>query len=329
VPIPLGDESIKHAMEMKRSVERDRLVFPHRAVGKISEIAPTDEQIQKAQEVLKEANGNAPTSLGDEPTVEHLGLSDPTEAHPKIAFEGMLPSQVENLSRKLRFLGGEVVEGVNACSHLVVPNLERTETLVEAIAHGRWVVSSQWIEQSFSLLKFIDSFDFLIHDPDNERKFCFNLKASTLRAQHRRVFEGVTFHLSESVRPSFAVLQRLVEAAGGKVEKTLPKRAKLARCIEVDETYLIVVCENDLHRYDYLLKCNFPLFNEEFIFSAILRHQIDISPVFRVQPPLPAIHPSFKNGNTVGGPQIPKTESLMRNGVGKPTKVKAERIKAV
>lgn len=72
-----------------------------------------------------------------------------------VHFEGLLPEQIDHLSKKLRFLGGEVKNTVLECSHFVTPSLERTAKLVEAIARGKNVVSPNWIIQSFSMFKLV------------------------------------------------------------------------------------------------------------------------------------------------------------------------------
>jgi len=233
---------------------------------------------------------------------------EPIRAH----FDGLLQQQIQALSAKLRFLGGEVVGSVNECTHLVVPNLERSLKLLEALALGKDVVSPQWIQQSYSLFKLIDSLDFYVYDAENERRYAFSLKNTILRARQRRVFQDVTFHLSDSVKPSFEILSRLISAAGGVVQKGRPSRGHLARCIENDSTYLLVVSRNDLHHYRYLTACNFPLFNEEFVLMSILRHEIEPSLHYRVFPPSRPPHIISSNGTAAP----PKS-------CGQPTVVKA------
>uniref|UniRef100_A0A915EG50 PAX-interacting protein 1 n=1 Tax=Ditylenchus dipsaci TaxID=166011 RepID=A0A915EG50_9BILA len=256
--IPLNDNIINMAIELKRSVENDKSVFPHRQFKCSTEDAPSEEQIKEAIEILKKSN-KLPKDI-------------------RVCFEGLLPQQIECLSNKLRFLGGEVCDSVSDCTHLVVPSLERSVKLVEAIGGGKNVVSVDWILQSYSLLKLVDCVNFFVHDPENERKYGYNLKDTILQARSRKVFEDVTFHLSPTVRPSFALLSQMIVAAGGKVERERPTRKRLAGCIEIDDTYLVVVNESDLHLYHYLISCNFPLFNEEFVFMAILRHELDFTP---------------------------------------------------
>lgn len=66
-----------------------------------------------------------------------------------------MPVQLDQLSRKARFLGATLAGSVAECSHFVVPSLEPTAKLVEALALGKNVVSPSWVQNSFSLLKLV------------------------------------------------------------------------------------------------------------------------------------------------------------------------------
>ena len=89
---------------------------------------------------------------------------------------------------------------------------------------------------------FSDSFDFSVRDGENERKFCFTALNTIYEARERAVFEDTTFHLSASVLPSLDVLRRLIEAAGGVVERERPTLKQIAEYIQVrcDKLQLLV-----------------------------------------------------------------------------------------
>uniref|UniRef100_A0A914CNJ2 PAX-interacting protein 1 n=1 Tax=Acrobeloides nanus TaxID=290746 RepID=A0A914CNJ2_9BILA len=262
-PIAINEEILARATEIHRNVENDETVFPYKKF-KLQDDAPNDEQIHAAIELLK---------------------SKDISSDVVVYFSGLLPEQVDNLSRKVRLYGAHVSESVSECSHFVVPSLERTIPLIEAIAQGKSIVSPNWILQSYAQLKLIDELEFFVRDSENERKYGFNLKNTIKRARHRKVFENITFHVSRGVQPAYDIICNLIIDAGGKVDRSLPTRKKLARCIQTEDTYFLIVNENDLHLYEYLTMYNFPLFNEEFVFMGILRHSIDVSQLYRVNSP--------------------------------------------
>ncbi|KAH7700763.1 Pax transcription activation domain interacting protein [Aphelenchoides avenae] len=257
-------------MVVRRSVENDASVFPEKKV-KFGSKSPSDEQIEKAVKILEEGGKVADV---------------------RVFFEGLREEQVTHLSQKLRFLGGKVVEKIADCTHYVSPSLHRTRGLLEAVARGLYVCSPDWIIHSFEALELHDGLDFFVQDKVNERRYGFNLYNTIMRARQRKIFEGVTFHVSPSVLPAFDVLSDLIVAGGGSMDKPRPSRQKLAQCIENDDTYLLVVNEADIHWYKYLTNCGVPLFNEEFVLMAILRHQLDTSAAYRVKPQTAVAQPS-------------------------------------
>ncbi|KAI1706432.1 regulator of ty1 transposition protein BRCT domain-containing protein [Ditylenchus destructor] len=305
--IPLNEEIINMALELKKNVENDKSVFPHRQFKCSLNDAPSEEQIAESLEILK--------------TADKLPKSDVL-----VYFEGLLPLQIECMSRKIRFLGGKVAESVEQCTHFVVPNLERTAKLVEALALGKAVISPEWIQNCFSLLKIVDAYDFFVRDIENERKYGYNLKDTILKARYRR---DVTFHLSANVRPTYEILSQLIIAGGGRVEKERPTKKKLAKCIEVDDTYLIVVNESDLHLYQYLITCNFPLFTEDFVWMSIIRHKMDFTPTNYMIPPQ-VLRPHLSQTQPAilaQAPQsVPNPTPAKKSGGSRPGAIKQERI---
>ena len=42
-----------------------------------------------------------------------------------VFVEGLLPEQIENLYKKVRFLGGSIAENIPTATHFVTPNLRK------------------------------------------------------------------------------------------------------------------------------------------------------------------------------------------------------------
>ncbi|CAD5219580.1 unnamed protein product [Bursaphelenchus okinawaensis] len=263
VPIPVNEVTLQKAMELRAQTERDVTCFPHHKIRLYTE-APTEEQITQAVEVLHRD--------GKLPNVR--------------VYVDRLPSEmVESLGRRVRFLGGQVTSSIVDCTHFATPDLKRTVELCEALGLGREIVDVSWIDHSFSCLKFVDSFDFHVRDYENEAKYGFNVMNTLFRARTRPVFEDVTFHISPNVQPSREILQRLIQSAGGIVEEHKPTYKKIYQAIKYDKTFIVVVNDSDACDYEYLWEKKIPLFNEEFVCMAIIRHDFDISANYRLNPP--------------------------------------------
>uniref|UniRef100_A0A914HEE6 PAX-interacting protein 1 n=1 Tax=Globodera rostochiensis TaxID=31243 RepID=A0A914HEE6_GLORO len=260
--IPLHEEIIRLAHQSRENLMSDVTLFPEKHF-KISNIAPTDKQIEEAT-VLYAKSGR--------------------EVKFVLLFDGLFPEQIENLSRKARFLGAEITSLVALCTHFVTTSLHRTVNLLEAIALGKSVVTPLWVETSLRRLGFVQDLSFFVRDRENEKKYGFNLKATTLRTRNRRVFKGVTFHLSVGVQPKYEVIRRLIEAGGGIVQKEKPKGRDLLQYIQEDRTLFVICDRNSLSSYQFLIDWRFPIFNEDFVLMSILRHKIDISEEFHASP---------------------------------------------
>uniref|UniRef100_A0A914KPK7 PAX-interacting protein 1 n=1 Tax=Meloidogyne incognita TaxID=6306 RepID=A0A914KPK7_MELIC len=259
VHIAVEDDVIKSAYLMKRTIFQDVSVFPEK-LFRLTDNAPSEEQISKAIDVISTSN------------------KEPINIF--VLFDGFTNEQVDNMSNKVRFLAAKVVESPNECTHFVTSSLRKSVKLVTCIALGKHIVSPYWVETSFKCLQFVDPLPFFVKDRENERKYCFSLKVSVLRARQRKIFKNIIFHIGQGTQPSFGILRQLVEAADGRVVEEKPTKKELIEYIQNDQTYFIVCNHNDLVFYQYLINCNFPIFNEDFIIMSILRHKIDLSSDF-------------------------------------------------
>lgn len=98
---------------------------------------PTEEQISKTTEILQR-NGRMPNV--------------------RIFFDRFPAHIIDQLSARLRCIGGQMAESIVDCTHFVTPDLRRTLSLCEALALGKEIVEPSWIDHSFSCLKFVGKY---------------------------------------------------------------------------------------------------------------------------------------------------------------------------
>uniref|UniRef100_A0A915PDH0 PAX-interacting protein 1 n=1 Tax=Meloidogyne floridensis TaxID=298350 RepID=A0A915PDH0_9BILA len=211
VHIAVEDDVIKSAYLMKRAIFQDVSVFPEK-LFRLTDNAPSEEQILKAIDVISVSN------------------KEPINIF--VLFYGFTNEQVDNMSKKVRFLAAKVVESPNECTHFVTSSLRKSVNLVTCIALGKHIVSPYWVETSFKCLQFVDPLPFFVKDRENERKYCFSLKVSVLRARQRKIFKNIIFHIGQGTQPSFGILRQLVEAADGRVVEEKPTRKELIEYIQ-------------------------------------------------------------------------------------------------
>ncbi|CAD5226830.1 unnamed protein product [Bursaphelenchus xylophilus] len=263
-PILVNEAILQKAVQLRSQVEGDISCFPHHKIKLYTE-TPTEDQIAQALNILQREDKL--------PNV-------------RVFLDRLPPVLIDSLRKRIRFLGGQVTDSIVDCTHFVTCDLKRTIQLCEALGQGKEVVDPSWVDHSFSCLRFIDSLDFRVRDYENEAKYGFNVLNTIFRARTRHVFEDVTFHVSPNVQPSHEIVRRLIQSAGGSVEETKPIYKTLYHAIKYDKTYIVIVNENDVCDYEYLWEKKIPLFNEEFVFMAIIRHNFDTSSSYRLNPPL-------------------------------------------
>ncbi|KAK6749888.1 hypothetical protein RB195_002103 [Necator americanus] len=261
MPIIVSPEQWRRSFDTKQTVENDEGVFPNKKLRSQS-APPSEAEIAAKVEERKKSGGTHPEYV--------------------VAFSGIDEENKHVLTQKLRFLGGRACEEIAECTHLVTTNGRRTEKLLEAICLGRNIVNPYWIVHGYECRQWMDTLDYFLHDEDQERHLGYNCKRSVVRARHRKLFEDVQFYITPSVEPSRTMLTRLIRLAGGTVHEDRPAPADIARCIETDAPYIVISCECDLRMVQYLLECNFPVYNTDFVLIALLRQELEPHPLYRV-----------------------------------------------
>ncbi|VDO66144.1 unnamed protein product [Heligmosomoides polygyrus] len=305
MPVIVSPEQWRRSFDTKQAVENDE--------GVMQSAPPSEAEIAAKAQELKKSGANHPAYV--------------------VAFSGIDDENKHVLTQKLRFLGGRACEEVSECTHLVTPNGRRTERLLEAICLGKNIVNPYWIVHGYECRQWMDTLDYFLHDEDQERHLGYNCKRSVVRARHRKVFEDVQFYITPSVEPSRAVLTKLIRLAGGTVHEERPAPADIAlttyasvleciahskdtnskslrltrllsaRCIETDAPFIVISCECDLRMVQYLLECNFPVYNTDMVLIALMRQELEPHPLYRVStaslarpaaPQPPPGHPHFR-----------------------------------
>ncbi|CDW54594.1 zf-Apc11 and PTCB-BRCT and BRCT domain containing protein [Trichuris trichiura] len=201
----------------------------------------------------------------------------------RVCFTGLYPTEVMNLAKKIVWLGGKVVTSVLDCTHLVTVDLKRTRKLLEGIALGRYILTPQWVRQSYKQQSFLEAMQFIVKDEGNEKFFGFNVKLSIFRARQKRMFEKILFYLTPSVQPLPSILSEIVQTAGGSVLKQRPSSKKLLQLREQGVRFVIITCDNDFHLCQTLVQTGIDVHSAEFILTGILRQELDFQS-YRLEP---------------------------------------------
>ncbi|KAG8695864.1 hypothetical protein FRC09_008881 [Ceratobasidium sp. 395] len=174
-------------------------------------------------------------------------------------------------------LGVSFTEDPAACTHLVVNSIGRTEKFLCALPVCNHVVSMKWIQESIKAGKLLRESDYILKDPENEKKYQFNLAESIkrIKANGGNLFKGHTFYLTDNLGVDSKTLQRVIEASGG-VAKVEPKPTEKKVGGDVKHHHVISSKES-LSSWEKLKEKDIPVFNKEFILNGVLRQEVDLT----------------------------------------------------
>lgn len=214
------------------------------------------------------------------PRVEDLPLPSkklPPESTPAMLFTGFEPAQVQQYAKKLYFLGGELAENAQKCTHLIASKVTRTVKFLTAMSIVKHIVTPEWLEESFKSQQFADEQNFMLRDAEAEVLFCFSLEESLKRAHAAPLFKGKFFYITPGICPSLTTMKAIVECAGGKL---LAKQPSFRKIMEHKQNkslpeIILISCENDLHLCREYFAKNIDVHNAEFILTGVLTQTMD------------------------------------------------------
>ena len=136
----------------------------------------------------------------------------------RIMFTGVSSADYEE---ELCKIGGELCENWEDCDILVTDKIRRTVKFLCALASGKMIVSTNWLDSSITSGRFSSPEQFIVKDPVTERKFEFSLQDSIAKAKSQRLLEGLKFHVTKQVKPVKSEMKEIIEAAGGHVVNSI------------------------------------------------------------------------------------------------------------
>uniref|UniRef100_A0A673A3J3 PAX-interacting protein 1 n=1 Tax=Sphaeramia orbicularis TaxID=375764 RepID=A0A673A3J3_9TELE len=201
----------------------------------------------------------------------------PPESTPRVLFTGFEPTQVQQYTKRLHALGGEVADSSQKVTHLVASKVTRTVKFLTAMSVVKHVVTPEWLEESWRSQKFVDEQSYILRDAEAEVLFGFSLEESLKRAHNSPLFKGKYFYLTPGICPSISTMKSILESAGGKLLAKQPSYRKIMEHKQNKNLpeIILISCDNDLHLCrEYFLK-NIDVHNAEFILTGVLTQKMD------------------------------------------------------
>ncbi|XP_035526818.1 PAX-interacting protein 1 [Morone saxatilis] len=201
----------------------------------------------------------------------------PPESTPRVLFTGFEPTQVQQYTKRLHALGGEVADSSQKVTHLVASKVTRTVKFLTAMSVVKHIISPEWLEESWRSQKFVDEQSYTLRDAEAEVLFGFSLEESLKRAHSAPLFKGKYFYLTPGICPSLSTMKSILESAGGKLLAKQPSYRKIMEHKQNKNLpeIILISCDNDLHLCrEYFLK-NIDVHNAEFILTGVLTQKLN------------------------------------------------------
>ncbi|OBZ78467.1 hypothetical protein A0H81_01608 [Grifola frondosa] len=113
-------------------------------------------------------------------------------------------------TQALTRMGAKMTSKPAECTHLIAPNLVRTEKFLCAMPVAPFIVTGKWAVMSAAGRQFLPEADYVPADPENEKKFGFKLTDALHRAKtNGEIFTGMTFYMTPKV-PIAKLLRNVV-----------------------------------------------------------------------------------------------------------------------
>lgn len=218
------------------------------------------------QDDLPAASRDSPIVSHDPPVVSHDSATASHDTLPKVLFTGIVD---EDGQKVVKELGGELVESVFDCTHLVTDDkLRRTLKLLCCISRGCPIVSTQWLKKCKQQKKFVSAEPFIIKDRTFEKQRKCSLSASLAKARTGPpLLQNQQFFITGNVQPAPSDMSDIIKCSGGEVLDHMP--------LVGSDTVSIITCDADLSTCKAASEGGVSLYSSEYLLSGILRQQMD------------------------------------------------------
>ncbi|KRT80816.1 hypothetical protein AMK59_5213, partial [Oryctes borbonicus] len=239
---PLLVPNLMHAWKMPINISQESYEKVKRSASPV--VSPLNSKLKKIK--------TEQIPVTDENDNEEDPILQSTATH-RVLFS--MCSDVDELKKLVRQLGGVVAKSFRDCTHLVMPQLKRTHKLLCCICVSTYILPDSWLRDSYAAGKFLDESNYSLDTKEFNSEFKCDFNQTLATKNRSKLFEGKHFFITPSVVPRKKELVELAESCGGIVERNRRTLAQIeATNSSSPYSYVILTHENDLHLVADLLK---------------------------------------------------------------------------
>ncbi|XP_027360304.1 uncharacterized protein LOC113868680 isoform X2 [Abrus precatorius] len=180
---------------------------------------------------------------------------------------------IKHQKKILSKLGFSVASSIADATHFIADQFLRTRNMLEAIAHGKPVVTHLWIESCGQASCFIDERNYILRDAKKEKELGFSMPVSLARAIQCPLLEGRRVLITPNTKPSKEIISSLVKAVQGlaveRVGKSVLKNHK------IPDDLLILSCEDDYASCVPFLEKGAIVYSSELLLNGIVTQKLE------------------------------------------------------
>ncbi|EDV21533.1 uncharacterized protein TRIADDRAFT_30248, partial [Trichoplax adhaerens] len=182
----------------------------------------------------------------------------------KVMFTGFIDEDGE---KTIKSLGGQVVDNIQECTHLVTDKIRRTVKFLCGLSRGIPIVNTKWLDACKSAKTFVPSAAYFIKDRVAERQNNFLIRQAHDNAKEKPLLENYEVYVTPNVRPPPEQMKMIVECAGGHYLSKMPTNP--------NNNVLIISCDEDEDVcFDAVKNC-MTVHSAELLLSGVLRQALD------------------------------------------------------
>uniref|UniRef100_A0ACD5TAA4 Uncharacterized protein n=1 Tax=Avena sativa TaxID=4498 RepID=A0ACD5TAA4_AVESA len=182
------------------------------------------------------------------------------------------------LTEVVEMLGGFVTCEGSSCTHVVTGKARRTMNFCIALSSGAWVVSPNWLKQSFKQGKFVGEAEHVLDDEEYTMEYKSKMRDAVMRAKERPclLFSGYTFCLTKYIQPSPGILSPIIKSSGGKIITKLDDIDELSEDLDELSKTIFLACDEGMELAMDAAKRGMKTFSTDWLMTCIMRQEVDL-----------------------------------------------------
>ncbi|XP_020086139.1 uncharacterized protein LOC109708731 [Ananas comosus] len=181
--------------------------------------------------------------------------------------------KIKQQKKILARFGALTASSIIEATHFIADKFARTKNMLEAIAMGKPVVTSMWLESCGQASCFVDEKRYVLRDLKKEKEIGFNMLVSLTRASQYPLLQAKRVLITPNVKPDQELVISLVKAACGWPLDRMGRSAMKDQ--KVSEDFFIISCEEDYKICLPLVKKGVKAFSSELLLNGIVIQKLE------------------------------------------------------